>query len=145
MTLELLIRYLHFIGIIAIAGSLISEHMIIEPTLSRRQIKKLAVIDSVYGIAAIIMVATGLTMWFGVGKGAAFYTSNGFLHIKLTIFVVIAILSIFPTLFFLKHRKGNPDDIIEIPKKYILYIRIEILLLILMPIFAVLIASGINP
>ena len=107
MSLELLIRYLHFVGIIAIAGSLIAEHMLMEKTLARRQIKKLATIDGVYGLAAIVMVATGLTMWFGVGKGAEFYTSNGFLHIKLTLFVIIAILSIFPTLFFLKHRNLN--------------------------------------
>ncbi len=145
MTLELLIRYLHFVGIIAIAGSLISEHMVISTSLKRKEIKKLAAIDAVYGLAAIIMVATGLTMWFGVGKGATFYTSNGFLHIKLTLFVIIAILSIFPTIFFLKNRKGDPEDIIEVPKKYIMYIRIEILLLILIPIFAVLIARGINP
>ncbi|GLR15440.1 DUF2214 family protein [Portibacter lacus] len=144
MTLELFIRYFHFISIITVAGALVSEHMLLEKSLPRKTIKKLAMIDAIYGIAAILIVITGLTMWFGVGKGADFYNTNPVMHTKFTLFIVIGILSIFPTVFFMKNRKGDQDELVEIPKKIFMYLRIEIALLFIIPLLAVLMARGIS-
>ncbi|WP_235298898.1 DUF2214 family protein [Portibacter marinus] len=144
MTLELLIRYLHFISIITVAGALVSEHMLLAKELPRRVIKKLSILDAIYGVAAILIVITGLTMWFGVGKGAEFYTTNPVMHTKFTLFIVLGILSIFPTIFFIKNRKGDPDEIVVVPKRIFMYLRIEILLLFIIPFLAVLMARGIS-
>lgn len=144
MTMELVIRYFHFVSIILLAGALFSENMMLGQRIQRKTMKKLAAIDGIYGLASILLLTTGFLMWFWVGKGASFYSSNGLFHIKLTIFFIIAILSIFPTIFFLKNRKGNDEDWIDVPKKILLYARIEIFLLFLIPIFAVLMARGIN-
>jgi putative membrane protein len=144
MTLELFIRYIHFISIITVAGSLVSEHMLLGKQIPRSVVKKLSVIDSIYGVAAILIVITGLTMWFGVGKGADFYTKNPIMHIKFTLFVVLGVLSIWPTVFFIKNRKGDQSEMVDIPKRIFMFIRIEILLLFVMPYLAVLIAKGIS-
>lgn len=144
MTLELLIRYLHFISIITVAGSLVSEHMLLGKEIPRSIVRKLSIIDAIYGVAAILIVCTGLTMWLGVGKGADFYTKNPLMHIKFTLFVILGLLSISPTIFFIKNRKGDQSEMVEIPKKIFMLIRTEILLLFIIPFLAVLIARGIS-
>ncbi|WP_223668856.1 DUF2214 family protein [Kangiella shandongensis] len=140
---EIIIRYLHFLGIIGLSAALIAEHLLIAPSVTQKQMNKLALVDAIYGMSAVLVLATGLIMWFMIGKSTEVYTSNGLFHVKLTLFVVIALLSIYPTVFFLKSRKVGSDSI-AVPKKLIMMLRVEILLLLLIPLFAVLMARGIG-
>ena len=147
--MQILIPYLHYISIMALMGSLISEHLILKPRLSAQQIRSLAGIDIVYGISAILVLATGLLRWFVYGKGSEFYLSNPLFHTKLTLFVILGVLSIFPTIKFLKWRKQvkkGEDPAIEEKsvKRLLMYIRIELLLVAIMPLLAVMIARGVG-
>lgn len=146
MAAEITLKYIHFLCIFAIVGALVSEHLLIKPALTRREIKRLSTIDAIYGVAAVVILAAGFTMWFNdsIAKSADYYSKNWIFHTKIGLFVIIGILSIFPTLFFNKHKKGNPDEIVQVPKRMIWYIRIELLLLFLMPLFASLMAKGIG-
>ncbi|MEM6724585.1 MAG: DUF2214 family protein [Bacteroidota bacterium] len=143
IALELIVRYVHFLSIFGIVGALVSEHLLIDKSLPRKVIKRLQVIDNVYGVAAILMIASGFTMWFAVGKPAEFYTSNGLFHTKVGLAILLGILSIWPTVFFFKNRKGDPEELVEIPKKIVVMIRIELLILFLIPMLAILMAKGI--
>jgi putative membrane protein len=61
------------------------------------------------------------------------------------LFLVLGLLSIYPTIFFLKNRKG--DDLkskIEVPNMVILFLRFELLLIIIIPILATLMSLGIG-
>jgi putative membrane protein len=145
--MEIFIPYLHYIAIMALMGSLISEHLILKPRISGQQVRSLAGIDLVYGISAIVVLATGLLRWFVYGKGSEFYLSNPLFHTKITLFVVLGVLSIFPTLKFLKWkkqvRKGEDPEIDEkAVKKLLMFIRIELLLVVIIPLLAVMIARG---
>jgi len=85
--------------------------------LTRAEIGRLARIDAVYGIAAVTLLIAGLTLWLGsVGKPAVYYTKNWVFHTKLTLFLIVGLLSIYPTIFFIKNRKGNPDEVVVVPK-----------------------------
>lgn len=128
-------------------GSLISEHLILKPSISKEQIKSLATIDLIYGLSAIVVLTTGLLRWFVYGKGYDFYMGTPLFHIKLTLFIVLGILSIFPTIKILKWRKqikrGEEPDISEKGvKKLLMFIRIELLIIVIIPLLAVLIARG---
>jgi len=139
------VRYLHFIGIFCLFASVFAEHMMITPTMTRKQIKKVAVIDSIYGISALVVLIAGLLLWFWVGKPAEYYSKNPIFHTKLTLFVIMGLLSIKPTMYFLKHRKGNDlDTEIEVPKSILMYIRMEMLLLVIIPLLAVMMSIGIG-
>lgn len=147
--MQILIPYLHYISIMALMGSLISEHLILKPRLSAQQIRSLAGIDFVYGISAILVLVTGLLRWFVYGKGSEFYLSNPLFHTKLTLFVILGVLSIFPTVKFLKWRKQvkkGEDPAVEekTVKRLLMYIRIELLLVAVMPLLAVMIARGVG-
>jgi putative membrane protein len=145
MAFEIFLRYMHFVCIFAIVGSLVSEHMLLKKSLSRREISRLARIDAVYGIAALLLVAAGLTLWFGgVGKPSYFYSKNWIFHTKITLFVVIGLLSIVPTVFFTKNRKGNPDEMVQVPASVFMTLRFELLLLFILPLLAGLMAHGIG-
>lgn len=146
--MDILIPYLHHFGIMALMGSLITEHVLLKPNISRDQIKSLAVVNLIYGLAAVVVFISGLLRWFFVDpKGADYFNTNPMFHIKLTLFVVVFVLSLFPTRKFLKWRKqANQNAIPEINvneiKKQLMFVRIELLLLAIIPLLAVLVASG---
>lgn len=145
MTLEIFLRYIHFLCIFAIVGSLVSEHLLLKKSLTRREIARLASIDAVYGIAAMILVAAGLTLWLGsVGKPAVVYSKNWIFHAKLSVFVLVGLSSIIPTVFFTKNRKGNPDELVPVPSRVATMLRLELALLAIMPLLAGLMAHGVG-
>ncbi|MEO8473252.1 MAG: DUF2214 family protein [Chryseolinea sp.] len=145
MTLEISLRYVHFLCIFAIVGTLVSEHMLLKKTLSRQEIGRLARIDSIYGIAALLLICAGLTLWLGgVGKPSYFYSKNWIFHTKITLFVTIGLLSIWPTVFFIKNRKGNPQELVPVPSSVSMMLRIELLLLVIIPLLAGLMAHGVG-
>lgn len=145
MTTELLLRYFHFVSIFVILGALVSEHLLLKPTLTKRKIDRLSKIDGIYGFAVLTLLAAGLTLWLGgYGKPMEFYSENPVFHFKLTLFVIIGLFSIYPTVFFIKNRKGDPDDLVPIPKSIFWMIRFELLIIFLIPILAGLMAKGIG-
>ncbi|MDB5119790.1 MAG: hypothetical protein JWN56_1008 [Sphingobacteriales bacterium] len=145
MTLEIFLRYLHFISIFIVFSSLVAEHLLLKKTLTRKEIGRVARIDAVYGIAALTILGAGLTLWFGgVGKPAEFYTHNWIFQTKITLFILVGLLSIYPTVFFIKQQKGRPEEAVEIPKPVFLCLRLELLLLIIIPLLAALMAKGVG-
>ncbi len=147
--MDIFVIYLHYIGIMVIMGSLISEHLLLKPKMTREQIKSLAMVDLFYGISALLVLGTGLLRWFVYGKGSEYYLSNPLFHTKLTLFGILVIMSIFPTIKFLKWRKqvsnGQEPDLNEKTiKKLLMVIRIELLILATIPILAVMLAKGIG-
>ena len=145
MTLEILLRYVHFISIFTIVGTIATEHLLLKKHMSRRELGRLARIDAAYGLAALILLGAGLTLWLtGAGKPAAFYSKNWIFHTKITMFLLVGILSIRPTLFFTRERKGDPEQIVPIPNSLFWMIRLELLLLFVIPFLAGLMAKGIG-
>lgn len=140
---ESLVRSIHFIGIFILFAALVSEHLLIKPEMSKLEIKKLVMVDAIYGVSAITVLVAGLLLWFVVGKPSDFYSHNPVFHTKLTLFVLIAVLSIYPTVFFMKNR--NPQvAITKVPRKIIILIRIQLLLVLMIPFLATAMARGIG-
>jgi putative membrane protein len=145
MTPEIILRYIHFISIFAIVSTLVSEHLLLKKTMTRGELGKMARIDAVYGIAALTLLAAGLTLWLGsFGKPSWFYSKNWVFHLKITLFAVVGLLSIYPTVFFLKNRKGEPTETVAVPGAVFMMLRIELLLLFIIPLLAGLMAHGVG-
>lgn len=145
MSLEIILRYFHFISIFAIVGTLVAEHLLLKSEMKRSEIGRLSRIDAIYGIAALTLLCAGLTLWLsGAGKPAIYYSKNWVFHLKITLFLVIGLLSIYPTIFFIRNRKGNPDEIVSVPRKVVMMLRMELTLLVIIPLLAGLMAHGIG-
>ncbi|MDO6460464.1 DUF2214 family protein [Granulosicoccaceae sp. 1_MG-2023] len=143
MTLDLFIRYIHFLGIISLSSALVLEHALIDREMSPTQLRRLVRIDAIYGLSALILLVGGLGLWFWVGKPAAFYSANPLFHIKVTLFLIMAAISVYPTLFFIRNRNAQ-GAVVSIPKAVVMAIRVELLLLIFLPLLAVLMAAGVG-
>ncbi|HPF36446.1 MAG TPA: DUF2214 family protein [Candidatus Krumholzibacteria bacterium] len=143
MTTELFVRMLHFVGILILTGALAVQNACLRPSLKPEELRRLARVDALYGASALLVLGAGLAMWLAVGKPKEFYSGNPLFHIKLTLFVVIFLLSLAPTMFFLKHR-GAVGKAVAVPARIRVIKRVELALLVFLPLLAVLVARGVG-
>jgi putative membrane protein len=146
MTTEIIIRYLHFVSIFIVVSVVVAEHLLVKPQMTKAELQRIARLDALYGIASIFVVAAGLYLWLGgIGKPAEFYTENHIFLTKVGLFIVVGLLSIYPTVFFLKNRKGDDEnELVDIPKSIKMVLRIELLILFIMPLLATLMSRGVG-
>ena len=141
--LYILFRYLHFIAIFGLAGALVIENLVIKPTINGEDAKNIAKVDAVYGICAFLVFAFGLALWLWIGKPSEFYSVNYLFQTKLLLFIIIVLISAYPTSFFLKHSKSEAETI-PVPQLIPILLKIELFLLLIIPILAYLMARGIG-
>jgi putative membrane protein len=111
MTLEALLAYAHLLAIFTLIVFLTSEAALCRPEwLNAALVERLAKIDTVYGISAGAVLATGLLRVFLGVKGSAWYWHNPLLWVKLGLFLVVGLLSIGPTIRFLRWRRALRAD-----------------------------------
>ena len=147
MTLEAILAYVHFLAILTMVVFISSEAALCRVEwLNKAVVERLARIDAIYGMAAMLVLASGVarTVW-GV-KGSAWYWTNPLLHIKLTLFVIVGVMSIFPTITYIRWRKqvradGTLPAEAEVRKTRKL-VMIQAHILVLIPLFAVFLARG---
>ena len=137
------IRLLHFAAILVLAGALVIENMALKAEINAEDARNLARVDGIYGLSAVLTFLFGLTLWLWVGKPSTFYSGNPLFQIKLGLFLLLALLSIYPTVFFIKHRRSEAESI-KVPKAVGVLIKLELVLLVFIPVLAFLMARGIG-
>lgn len=149
MTLEAVLAYLHIAAILMVTVFLTSQAALLRTEwLNAAVVRRLARVDLIYGIAALVLLATGFARtWWGI-KGFGWYWSQPLLHVKVTLFVVIGLMSIVPTLRYRRWVKaldagqGLPAEAdVRATRKLVMW---EAHLLVLIPIAAVCLARGIG-
>lgn len=142
-----LVAYLHYLSIFALFALLSIEHVLFKTPLDLSRARSLMITDLAYGICAVLVLATGVArvLWFG--KGAAYYMGNSLFHAKVGLFVLVGLLSILPTLEFIKWRSAVKAGQVPEPSARQLRlvtwsIRLELLALLFIPLLAALMARG---
>ena len=108
MVLESILAYLHLLAILTMVVFIASEAALCRADwLNAKVVARLAKIDLVYGIAAVLVLATGVARIVWGVKGPAYYGANWLLHAKVGLFVVIALVSIKPTLTFRRWARAQ--------------------------------------
>ncbi len=141
--LDILIRYLHLGAVLALAGALVIENMAMAPQITKEDLRNLLKVDAVYGLSALLVLACGLTLWFTGAKPSTFYSANPLFHAKLGLFVVVGLLSIYPTVFLLRHRKSHAETL-DVPAGVRRVLKLELALLVIIPVLAFLMARGVG-
>ena len=144
-----LIAYLHYVAMISIAVMLVVEYMICMPGMTGTRIRQLARIDLFYLIAAILALGSGAARVAWFGKGAAFYLHNPVFYFKLALFAAVGLISIPPTLQYLRWLRGVKAGTANVAADYqVLRVRrlvlVELFLFALIPLMATLMARGIG-
>jgi putative membrane protein len=109
-------------------------------------LRRLFAADTVWGLAAVLWLATGLLRAFaGLEKGTAFYLNSTLFWAKMTLFVLVVLLEIRPMLTFIRWRsilrQNRRPDTTNTRTLYIVN-HIQMALLVLMVFVAAFMARG---
>jgi putative membrane protein len=147
MILEALLAYAHIAAILTLVVFISSEAALCRSEwLNAKVVERLVAVDRIYGIAAGAVLLTGLARtWWGV-KGAGWYWHQPLLHLKLGLFIAVALMSIRPTLMFIRWRKQlradgalPSDQEVRTARKWVM---IQAHIIALIPLAAVFLARG---
>ncbi len=142
-----LFAFLHHVAAFTLVGALAVEFVLIRGDLTLSTARRLQVTDAVLGASATILLIVGLCRVFFFEKGAAYYFHNHAFLGKLSLFVIVTILSIVPTLEFLSWRKAVRAGLVPAVaaaklKRARMIIHIELAAIVLIVLFAAMMARG---
>jgi putative membrane protein len=100
-----LFAFLHHLCAFTVVAALAIEFILIGQAFSHATAKRLAVTDAVLGVTAGLLFVVGLYRVFFFEKGADYYFHSHAFLTKLSVFIAVALISIIPTVEFLKWRK----------------------------------------
>ena len=102
-----LFAFLHHVCAFTLVSAVAIEFALIRGELTLSSARRLVVTDMLYGIAAGALLVIGLSRVFFFEKGADYYFHSHAFLAKFSLFVVVGLLSIVPTLEFLSWRKAT--------------------------------------
>lgn len=137
--------YLHYLGFMLSFAALTVEVLNLKTDMTLNETKKVIFADLTYGLAAIAILVTGILRVLYFGKGTDYYFHNPFFNAKIVIFILVGLLSLYPTYTFLTwikdFRNGKPPTL-EVAKVNSLswLIKGELVAFILLPLLAAIMA-----
>ena len=143
------VAYVHYLGIILCFGSLLYERLTLKENLNRNETISMIIADVVYGLAGLAILVTGILRVRYFGQGGDFYTSNPIFWIKVSLYVLVGLLSLYPTttyvLWAIPLSKNKLPKISEnLVKRFRIIITTELIGFATIPFFATLMARGIG-
>jgi len=105
MYLPAIMAFLHHVAAFTLVTTLGVEVALFKPPLTAIQARRIIVTDTLFGISATALLIVGLLRVFFYEKGAAYYFHDAFFVAKLSLFVIAALISIYPTVLYLSWRK----------------------------------------
>jgi len=139
----------HFLALLVMVGALSAEAFILRLPVQGQVIPLLARVDGLYGLSAGLLIAAGTSRVFFGLKDESYYGDSHAFWGKIAVFVIIGLLSILPTMRFIRWRRAfNADASFAPPEADVKSARrivmIQAHLLILVVIFAAMMARGIG-
>ena len=149
MLVDAVLAYLHYIAILMLFSFMVAEVVLMRGTLDLERVLLLGRIDIWYFGSAGAALFTGF-LRLGLGaKGASFYTDHWPLYAKIGLFLVVGLVSIKPTLTFIRWKRMMerdpawrvPEDERRTVRKILMA---EVHLAALIPVLAVMMARGLG-
>jgi putative membrane protein len=140
--LDLVGAILHHLFVFAMFAVLLAEFVSVRPGMDDATVARTAAIDASYGALAGLILIVGFARAIFAAKGWDYYAHNAFFWAKIGTFAVIGLLSIPPTLAFLKWRRKSVSPTHEAVARVRRYLWFEVMLFALLPAFAAVMARG---
>lgn len=147
MDIDLILAIAHHLAVFALVALYAGELVLLRPGLSGGRIRQLLTIDLAYGgVAGLVIVVGIVRVIFGV-RGWEYYATNHMFWGKMVAFLVVALLTIQPTMAIRKWRKGLAMDEGYVPPAVEIatsrrFVHLQAGVLLLIPIFAAAMARG---
>jgi putative membrane protein len=147
MWTDAILAYLHFAAIFTMLWFLAKEWTLLRAGAADIDVERIAKADAGFGIMAGLVLVTGALRALYGAKGWVFYAHNPAFHVKITLFVLVGLISIAPTLQFMRWRKARrADAAFHVSatewKRARRFLIVELHLLALIPLAAVIMSRG---
>lgn len=96
---------LHHLFAFVLVASVVYEFIAYRKGMTVEEARRIQRADITYGISAGVLLVVGLLRVYFFEKGPVFYNQNPFFWVKMTAFVIVGLLSIDPTMRYLKWNK----------------------------------------
>ena len=141
--------FLHHVSAFTLFGAMAVEFVLIRSMLTVESARKLQIADIIFGISAGVLLLVGLARVLHFEKGASYYFHSWTFLAKLTLFVIVGLISIVPTIEFLRWRPAvKAGQVTEVSAKKMNSIRAiihyEMIGVVLILLCAALMAKGIG-
>jgi putative membrane protein len=146
-TRDLVLAVIHHVLIFALAGVIAFEVGVAKQGLTAIDVRRLGKVDLWYGILATLIIIVGFSRAIFAAKGWAYYSVNHFFWAKIGCFAIVGLLSIQPTVSFIRWRRAlatqpdflPPPSAIQTVRRFLWG---EVFFFALIPIFAAAMARG---
>lgn len=149
MTSASLFAFLHHAAAFLVFGTLMVELVLTRSELTLANARSILRMDAAYGISALVLLAVGFVRVFHTEKGADYYFHSAPFIAKLSLFVIVGLLSIHPTVRFFEWREDLRQQRIPVfdasqRRTIRTIIHVELTLLLLIMLCAALMAKGVG-
>ena len=147
--MAVLFAFLHHLAAFTLFAALVVELILIREQPTAGAARRLLTADMVFGISAGILLVVGLTRVYYFEKGATYYFHTWTFSAKLTLFILIGLLSIVPTRELLSWRaavrQGQAPTVSAARLRRLrTIIHLELMGVVLILLMAALMAKGIG-
>jgi putative membrane protein len=115
MVATALMAFLHHLLAFTLTACLVYEFIAYHKKMSLAEIRRIQRADIAYGISAGLLLLVGFLRVFFFEKGPNFYIHNPFFWVKMTAFLLVALLSVDPTIRYIRwNRTLRQNEVPEI-------------------------------
>lgn len=147
--MNILIAFLHHLAVFTLVISLAVELVLLHQTFNQQIANTLRFFDGLYGASAGAILLIGSLRVMSYEKGADYYLHSWPFLMKMAIFALVGLISIYPTIVFYKWGKTLRQGVLpnfdgEQRSRIVGILYAEIIGLVLIILNAVLMAKGVQ-
>ena len=140
--LDLTLAVLHHLIVFALVGVVLMELVSVRSGMDIRAVQRVAAMDLGYAMLAGLVLLVGFTRAVLAAKGWEYYSANPFFWAKIGTFMIIGLLSIAPTVSYLRWRKAGTAPTDQAVATVRLFLLAEVVLFAPLLAFAATMARG---
>jgi putative membrane protein len=138
---DLVLAIAHHVLAFGLVSMLAAQMMLVRPGMTSADAGRVARLDAGYGGTAGLLLVIGLLRVFFGAKGHLYYETNHWFWAKFASFLLVALLSLIPTLRYLRWRKTMKTNALFVPPaeeiaRLRLFLRLQLLVVIAILVFA---------
>ena len=141
--------FLHHVAAFALVAALAIELVLLRGELTAMRARQVLAVDAAYGVSAGVLLVVGLARVYYFEKGAGYYFHSVPFIAKLSLFILVGLLSIYPTVQFMKWRttvrRGQAPALADATRRSLRrVIHLELGAVVLILLCAALMARGVG-
>ncbi len=106
-----LVAFGHFLAFFALTAALVLQLALLTESLTVETARRIKRADVVLGISATLLLIFGFLRVFYFEKGSEYYLGNEFFWIKLGLFIIAGLISIYPSVVYRRWNSELQQDI----------------------------------